>query len=98
MRVTLVSDSEVTVRCGNRVYARRANGCLWAAVEWFERSGYDLRWHHLPRNSDPWNGWLGEVAGMARSAAVGLARGMRDSPAGQPEPRKHWAHCGGGLP
>src|SRR5688500_8729707 len=27
-RVAVVSDSEVTVRCGNRLYQRRANGCL----------------------------------------------------------------------
>jgi ribonuclease HI len=65
-RAHVVSDSELTVRCGNRQYARRANGALWAAVEWFERNGYRLRWHHLGRATSPWNRLADEVAGRAR--------------------------------
>lgn len=37
-RVLVVSDSELTVRCGTGEYARKANLPLWASVEWFESS------------------------------------------------------------
>jgi ribonuclease HI len=66
VRVIIVSDSELTVRCGNRRYTRKANGCLWAAVEWFEARGYRLAWRHLRRNSTGWHAWVDRVAGRAR--------------------------------
>lgn len=52
-RVELVSDSEVTVRCGTRKYGRYANLPLWGAVDWFEAHGYSLGWTHVRRNSNP---------------------------------------------
>jgi ribonuclease HI len=51
-RVLCVSDSEVTVRCGNGQYTRKANLSLWAAIDWFVAQGYELSWKHVPRNSD----------------------------------------------
>jgi ribonuclease HI len=66
VEVMIVSDSEVTVRCGNRQYARNANGCLWAAIEWFERHGYRLAWHHVRRGSNAWNVWADDIAGYVR--------------------------------
>src|SRR5260370_20505212 len=42
VEVVVISDSELTVRCGNRQYSRGANACLWASVEWFEGRGYKL--------------------------------------------------------
>jgi ribonuclease HI len=72
VRVAVVSDSEVTVRCGNGEYERRANACLWAQVEWFERNGYDFRWVHVPRNSNPLNERADAVAGLARSAMASV--------------------------
>jgi ribonuclease HI len=72
IRAHVVSDSELTVRCGNGQYARRANGPLWAAIEWFERHGYRLRWHHVARASIPWNRLADEVAGRARRAVAGI--------------------------
>jgi ribonuclease HI len=65
-RVVIVSDSEVTVRCGNRQYARGANGCLWAGLDWFERRGYRLAWRHVRRGSNAWNVWADRVAGHVR--------------------------------
>jgi ribonuclease HI len=64
--VAIMSDSEVTVRCGNRQYARNANGCLWSSIEWFERNGYALSWVHVRRNSNPWNAWADQIAGYFR--------------------------------
>ena len=79
-RAHVVSDSEVTVRCGNRQYARRANGSLWAAIEWFERSGYRLRWHHVARATSPWDRLADEVAGRARRAIAGVHGPKGDLP------------------
>jgi ribonuclease HI len=66
VRVSIVSDSELTVRCGSGRYARRANGCLWAAVSWFEQNGYQLSWRHVPRNSSAWGALTDAVAGRMR--------------------------------
>jgi ribonuclease HI len=71
VEVAIVSDSEVTVRCGARQYGRHANGCLWAAVEWFERHGYRLSWTHVRRNSNEWNAWADRVAGSMRLLVEG---------------------------
>jgi ribonuclease HI len=65
-RVCIVSDSEVTVRCGNRVYGRKANAALWAAIDWFEASGYRLTWRHVPRNSNSLNAAADGAAGRFR--------------------------------
>lgn len=51
VKVELVSDSELTVRCGNGLYHRNANLPLWASIDWFETHGYALHWTHVPRNS-----------------------------------------------
>jgi ribonuclease HI len=64
--VVIVSDSEVTVRCGNRQYARRANACIWAEIDAFEKLGYCLHWHHVARNSNPWHALADTIAGQAR--------------------------------
>jgi ribonuclease HI len=64
--VQVVSDSELTVRCGNGLYVRRANGCLWSSVGWFEQNGYQIAWRHVPRNSNAWSALMDSLAGKAR--------------------------------
>jgi len=66
VRVQIVSDSELTVRCGNGRYERRANGSLWAAVDWFEQNGYRLGWRHVRRNSNVWHVLMDRLAGRSR--------------------------------
>ncbi len=73
VRVVIVSDSELTCRCGNRQYERRANGAFWAALDWFEGVGYCFHWHHVPRNSNPVSDKADAVAGSARKAIVSIA-------------------------
>ena len=70
--VLAVSDSAVTVRCGNRQYARRANRCLWAALDVFEGNGYAVRWRHVRRNANSWVHWLDAVAEAAAGQAFEL--------------------------
>ncbi len=64
--VVIVSDSEVTVRCGNRLYERKANLALWAGMDWFESVGYRLHWHHVPRNSNSLSSLADKMAGQIR--------------------------------
>jgi ribonuclease HI len=71
--VVIVSDSEVTVRCGNKRYARRANACVWSAISWFETNGYQLHWHHVRRNSNGWSAFMDNIAGQARQLLVANA-------------------------
>jgi ribonuclease HI len=52
-KVTIVSDSEVTVRIGNGQYQATKNESLWAAMNWFKDNGYEITWIHVPRNSNP---------------------------------------------
>jgi ribonuclease HI len=65
-KVLIVSDSEVTVKCGRGQYTRRANLPLWASVEWFEQKGYEFEWVHVPRNSNPFNEWADRTAKTVR--------------------------------
>jgi hypothetical protein len=80
--VAIVSDSEVTVRCGARRYGRHANGCRWAAVEWFERHGYRLCWTHVRRNGNAWNAWANRVVVSMRV----LLEGRQGALLGRPNP------------
>jgi ribonuclease HI len=77
-KVAVVSDSEVTVRCGNRLYSRQANGFLWAGVEWFEQHGYDIKWHHVLRVTDIWNEFSDALAGQSRLAMIKLNQVAHD--------------------
>lgn len=78
-RVSIISDSEVTVRCGNGQYRRRANGCLWAAIEYFERSGYVIDWRHVRHGSNDWNAFVHATAGAARGEIIRLKKRLRQS-------------------
>jgi hypothetical protein len=75
--VCVVSDSEVTVRCGQGRYLRRANGFLWEAVGWFERNGYTLSWHHARRGSNEWNAFAEGVGEEARRLMAGFTPTVR---------------------
>jgi ribonuclease HI len=68
LRVVVVSDSELTVKCGTGKYVRKANGILWAAVRWLEDNGYVIAWKHVPRNSNDISMLADKVAGKTRLA------------------------------
>lgn len=71
-KVSVVSDSELTVRCGKRIYTRTANMHLWAGINWFEEHGYTIQWHHVPRNSNFCNASCDGKAGKVRKALSAL--------------------------
>jgi len=64
-RVWAFSDSEYTVKSGNRDQARSANLDLWTLTEWYEQRGYRLRWRWLPRNSNPLHETADRLCGEA---------------------------------
>lgn len=65
-RVVIVSDSEVTCRCGNGQYQRKANGPLWASIKWFEDKGYTFSWVHVRRLTNEFNRRADKIAGTIR--------------------------------
>lgn len=68
VRVLVVSDSELTVKCGRGQYARRANLPLWASIDWFCGVGYRFDWRWIPRLSHPLNSLADKTATRARKA------------------------------
>lgn len=76
-QVAVVSDSEVTVRCGNGEYGRHANVAWWRALEWYADNGYAIRWHHVRRLTNEWNRIADAIAGAARGQAFALRRAAR---------------------
>jgi ribonuclease HI len=60
--VEIVSDSELTVKHGNRVYYRNANLPLWAAIDKCESLGYVIHWNHVLRNTNEFNTLCDKIA------------------------------------
>jgi len=65
-KIEIVSDSELSVKCGNREYKRNANLPLWAAFDCLEQLGYRIHWNHIPRNTNPANTLCDKLAGQVR--------------------------------
>lgn len=57
-RVSIVSDSELTVNCCNGKYAVGVNLPLWSMMDWFKNNGFEISCFHVPRNSN----WLMKLA------------------------------------
>lgn len=66
IKVLILSDSELTVRCGSGEYERRANLSLWSSIDWFEKNGYELTWQHRNRLTTVENKISDEKAGKIR--------------------------------
>ncbi len=64
-KVTIISDSELTIRCGNGEYQRKENLFLWNSISFFE-TVYDIQWKHVPRNSNPLNKLCDEISKIRR--------------------------------
>lgn len=50
-KIVIISDSEITVQCGNKQYERKANLFLWRSIEHYENI-FDIKWIWQPRNSN----------------------------------------------
>ena len=50
-RIAMVTDSELTVKCGNRENGRAANLGLWASIDYYADQVTELYWHWRPRRS-----------------------------------------------
>lgn len=51
--VHVISDSQITVNVGNKLWQPHANGDLWASLNYFRDVGYEIHFHHIDRNSNP---------------------------------------------
>lgn len=49
-KVSIVSDSQLTIRCGTGEYTRNANLSFWASIDFFKKIGYEVSWHYIKRN------------------------------------------------
>lgn len=54
-RILIVSDSKITVDCGNGTNDRMSNLSLWASVDCLVRQGNCITWKHIPRSSHRFN-------------------------------------------
>lgn len=72
VRVAIVSDSEVIVRCGNGSYAKNSNQAFWAALEWFTTNGYVLQFFHTRRNTNAVGTAADDLAGRVRKTLLQL--------------------------
>ena len=71
-RVWIFSDSELTVKCGNKEYHRKTNVDLWQSFDIWEERGYLFRFRWVPRNSTPFHELADRLAGKARVALTAL--------------------------
>jgi ribonuclease HI len=69
--VQIISDSELIVKQGKRIYTRNAplRG-VWGAIDEFEKMGYAISWNHVSRNSNPINALCDKLAGEARKKFI----------------------------
>jgi len=65
-KVQIVSDSEITVKCGNKIYSRNCNLPLWSGINWLESIGYKLTWNHVNRNTNHISKLCDRIAGETR--------------------------------
>jgi hypothetical protein len=51
-RVTILSDSQVSVNVGNGDQTAHTNKDIWICFDWFKSVGYDLTWKWVGRNEN----------------------------------------------
>jgi len=78
-RIEIVSDSELSVKCGNREYSRNSNCLLWASLDWLELNGYTIHWNHVPRNSNPFSLACDQRAGQMRKEVENALDTLREA-------------------
>jgi ribonuclease HI len=64
--VEIVSDSELTVKQGNKIYTRSANSMLWTAIDSLVVAGYNIHWNHVLRNTNELSTLCDKLAGKLR--------------------------------
>lgn len=74
INTVIISDSELTVKCGNKIYVPTANRVLWAGINYFEEIGYNFNWIWVPRNSNELSALADKVAGGLRKEVDSMLR------------------------
>ena len=52
LKILVISDSEVTVNCGNKKWQINHNKVLWGCIEYYRLIGFSIDFKWLPRNSN----------------------------------------------
>lgn len=73
-QAVFVTDSDLTVKCGQRLWKRRKNLDLWAEFDQVKRPHYALRWIR-GHNGSKWN----EMADRLCSEEMSRLRAIRDA-------------------
>lgn len=76
--VWIFTDSEITAKVGEGVYARKANADLWHTIDWYESRGYRLNWRNIPRNSTDFHVEADDIAGEMRAGIIKCAHTNSD--------------------
>ena len=66
MRIHIVTDSQYVASCAEHKASRRAHAELWAALDAYRHSGFEMIYHHIPRDVVSLNILVDEVARRAR--------------------------------
>lgn len=68
VEVHIITDSQVVVTHGSNPGSRRAHRELWASMDAYAHSGYNIHYHHVGRDVIDMNILMDEVARCAREA------------------------------
>jgi hypothetical protein len=66
MQIHIVTDSSTIAKCGNNPGSRRAHSELWACMDAYERSGYQMTYHHLHRERANLNVLVDQISRRCR--------------------------------
>ena len=69
-KVLIISDSEITVKCGNGEYGRNANKGWWSALDFYKQNGFNITFQHVKRNSNTVSSYCDKVAGEMRKMLI----------------------------
>ena len=68
VEIHVVTDSQVVVTQGSSPGSRKAHRELWAAMDAYAHSGYNIRYHHVGRDIADMNILMDEISRCARVA------------------------------
>ena len=77
-RVLIVSDSLVTVKCGNGEYVPRTNLAFWASLAEFKKTMH-IDFKHINRDSLSENKLCDEIAGNVRKLFIAIGETVKES-------------------
>lgn len=66
LQIHIITDSEITATVGNNPESRKKHYQMWAALDAWRSSGYEITFHFVPRDVTPLNIFVDAVSRQAR--------------------------------